>query len=199
MLEQPMSVIKEVPLDKAYRLLNVGGTGLVSAAFDGIEDLMPATWVGALDLVPFKATAVIDKSHFTRPLMEKSGYFAISLPTLGIIEETMYLGSVSMHDEPLKIQKSGARIFKFDGCDIPMCKGCAAYMIFRLIPEEHNQKAYDLFIGECVKAYADERVFKNGHWQFEHAPSELSTIHYVAGSHFYTIGKAYDTKISLGD
>ncbi len=199
MIVQPRNVIKEVPLEKAYRLLNVGGTGLVSAAFEGKEDLMPATWVGSLDIFPFKATAVIDKSHFTRELMEQSGFFAISLPTLGIIEETMYLGSVSMHNEPLKVKKSGVSIFKFDGYDIPMCQGCAAYMIFKLIPEEHNQKTYDLFIGECVKAFADERVFANGHWQFEKAPHELSTIHYVAGSHFYTIGNAYDTKISLED
>ena len=34
----------EVDLNKAYRLLNVGGTTLVSASFDGVSDIMPATW-----------------------------------------------------------------------------------------------------------------------------------------------------------
>ena len=97
-MEQTDENLKQVPLEKAYRLLNVGGTGMISAEYQGDTDLMPATWVGALDIFPFKATAVIDKSHYTRPLIEKSGYFAISLPTIGIIEETMYLGSVSKHD-----------------------------------------------------------------------------------------------------
>ena len=46
-------------------------------------------------------------------------------------------------------------------------------------------------------SYADERVFKNGHWIFEQADPKFSTIHYVAGNHFYSIGKAYDTKISI--
>ena len=196
-MHQPDSVIKEVPLEKAYRLLNIGGTGVVSAKFDGIEDLMPATWIGALDLMPFKATAVIDKSHFTRPLIEKSGFFAISLPTVSIIEEMMYLGSVSMNDEKDKVKKSGAEIFTLGGYDIPLMRGSAAYMIFKLLPEPHNQEKYDLFIGECVAAWSDERVFRNGHWIFEDADPSLSTVHYVAGRHFYTIGKAYDTKIEI--
>ena len=196
-MEQTKNYLKPVAMEKAYRLLNVGGTGMISAEYNGETGMMPATWVCALDIMPFKATAVIDKSHFTRPLIEKSGYFAIALPTLEIIEETMYLGSVSKYDVKDKIEKSGAEIFTLDGCDIPLMKGCAAYMIFKLIPEEHNQQAYDLFIGECVKAYADERVFKNRHWIFEQADPKFSTIHYVAGNHFYSIGKAYDTKISI--
>ena len=79
----------EVDLNKAYRLLNVGGTTLVSASFDGVSDIMPATWACALDLAPTKATVVVDSSHFTRPLMEKSGYFSLQLPTVGLVKETM--------------------------------------------------------------------------------------------------------------
>ena len=196
-MQQTNDMLKPVPLEKAYRLLNVGGTGLISAEFEGDIDLMPATWVCALDLMPFKATAVIDKSHYTRPLIEKSGYFAISLPTLANIEEMMYLGSVSKHDEKDKIANSKAEIFHLANYQIPLMRNCAAYMIFQLLPEPHNQQTYDLFIGQCIDAWADERVFRDGHWQFENAPAELSTVHYVAGSHFYTIGKAYDTKISI--
>ena len=196
-MDQPDNVIKKVPLEKAYRLLNVGGTGLISAVYQDDFDLMPATWVGSLDVMPFKATAVIDKTHYTRKLIEKSGYFAISLPTISNIEEMMYLGAVSKNDEPDKVEKSGAKIFKLDGFDIPLMRGCAAYMIFKLIPEEHIQKTYDLFLGEGIAAYADERVFKDGHWIFEQADPQLSTVHYVAGRHFYSIGKAYDTKLSI--
>ena len=165
----------EVDIDKAYRLLNVGGTTLVSASFDGVSDIMPATWACALDLAPTKATVVIDSSHFTRPLMEKSGYFSLQLPTAAIVKETMRLGAVSKFDMP--------------GYDIPLVEGCAAWMIFKILSEPHNQNQYDLFIGECVAAWSDTRVFSNGHWHFETAPAELRTLHYVAGGHFYTIGE----------
>lgn len=134
----------EVDIDKAYRLLNVGGTTLVSASFDGVSDIMPATWACALDLAPTKATVVIDSSHFTRPLMEKSGYFSLQLPTAAIVKETMRLGAVSKFDMPDKVEKSGAKLFTMPGYDIPLVEGCAAWMIFKILSEPHNQNQYDL-------------------------------------------------------
>lgn len=183
-----LKFMAEVDLNKAYRLLNVGGTTLVSAACDGVSDIMPASWACALDLCPTKATVVIDRSHFTRSLVEKSGYFSLQLPTAGIVKETMRLGAVSKFDVPDKIEKSGAELFTMPGFDMPMVQGCAAWMIFKVLSEPHNQSNYDLFIGECVAAWSDSRVFSNGHWHFEDAPAELKTLHYVAGGHFYTIG-----------
>ena len=35
--------LQDVPLNKAYRLLNLGATALISAADAGKEDVMPAT------------------------------------------------------------------------------------------------------------------------------------------------------------
>ena len=56
-------MIKPIDLDRAYRLLNIGATTLVSAAHEGDADIMAAAWATALDLTPCKATVVIDKSH----------------------------------------------------------------------------------------------------------------------------------------
>jgi copper chaperone CopZ len=39
-----------------------------------------------------------------------------------------------------------------DGYALPLVKGCAAWMIFKVIPEAHNEKHYDLIFGECVAA-----------------------------------------------
>ena len=80
--------------DKAYRLLNIGATTVISAQFDGVSDAMAAAWACALDLTPCKATVVIDKSHYTRTLIEKSGYFALQLPTVAIAKAVLKLGSV---------------------------------------------------------------------------------------------------------
>lgn len=177
-----------VDLEKAYRLFNLGATALVAAAYDDDEDVMPATWVCPLDLVPCKVTAVIDSTHYTRPLIEKSGYFALQLPTATIAKETLYLGSVSKADEAEKLKNSQIRFFKVPGYDIPLVEGCVAWVIFKVIDEPHNEKTYDLFIGEAVAAWADPRVYTDGHWHFEKADDSLRTLHYVAGGHFYTIG-----------
>jgi flavin reductase (DIM6/NTAB) family NADH-FMN oxidoreductase RutF len=52
--------------------------------------------------------------------------------------------------------------------------GCAGWLVCRLIPESHNQQAYDLFIGEVTAAWADERVFQQGRWKFDAAPDDFA-------------------------
>jgi len=181
-----------VPSDKAYRLLNIGATTLVSASAEGVSDVMAAAWACCLDLSPFKATVVIDKSHFTRPLIEKSGMFVLQLPTVAIARTVIALGSVSKNDVPDKLQESGVELFVMPGFEIPLVKGCVAWMVFKVLEEPRNEKLYDLFVGECVAAWADARVFKDGHYRFEDAARELRTLHYVAGGHFYAIGESID-------
>ena len=149
-----------VDLQYVYRLFNVGGTSLVSAAYNGQEDIMPATWVCPLNIVPSRVTACIDSHHYTRPLIEKSGMFALALPTMSIVKDVLYLGSVSRNDVDDKLAKSGAKFFKMPGYDMPFVEGCACYCVFKTLPEEHIAKAYDLFIGEAVAAWADEESIK---------------------------------------
>lgn len=185
-------MMKPIDLERAYRIFNIGATTLVSAAHEGDEDVMAAAWATALDLTPCKATVVIDKSHYTRPLIEKSGYFALMIPTAAIAPVVMNLGSVSKNDNAAKLEESGAKLVKMPGFDMPLVEGCATWVVFRVVPEPHNQEAYDLFIGEAVAAWADDRVYADGRWHLENAPDALHTLHYVAGGHFYKIGDALD-------
>ena len=147
-----------VALENVYRLFNVGGTSLVSAAYEGKEDVMAATWVCPLNIVPSRVTACIDSTHYTRPLIEKSGMFALALPTMSIVETVLELGSVSRNDDDQKLEKSGAKFFKMPGFDMPFVEGCACYAVFKVLPEAHIEKAYDLFIGEAVAAPGLRRV-----------------------------------------
>ncbi|HBC69982.1 MAG TPA: flavin reductase [Sutterella sp.] len=171
-----------------WRTLNIGGTVLVSTAFEGKSDVMAAGWNSVVDFD--KAMVIIDKTHYTRPLIEKGEYFALQLPLATIAPVVMNLGSVSKNDEPAKLEKSGAEFFTIPGYEtLPLVKGCAAWLIFRHISEPHNEQAYDMFIGQCVGAWSDTRVFAKGHWHFETAGEDCRTLHYVSGGHFYKIGE----------
>lgn len=167
----------------------------MSAADGNDVDVMPATWVCPLNTTPALSTAVIDSVHYTRKLIDKTGYFMLSLPSLEIARETLYLGSVSKFDEADKIEKSGAKLFKFKGCDIPTVEGVLCAVLFKVIPNEYNEKKHDLFIGEAVAAWADSRVFSEGHWHFPEGDDSCRTLHYVAGGHFLTIGNAHDVTL----
>ena len=185
------SHIASVPLDKCHRLLNHGPTVLVSAQHDGVRNVMSAAWACALDFTPPKVTVVIDKQTRTRGLIEASGQFVLQLPTREQARLTLELGTHSAHTDPEKAAHFGVQYLQAPtGAEnAPLVAGCAAWLVCKLVPEPHNQSAYDLFIGEVTQAWADQRVFRDGHWHFDDAPDALRTLHYVAGGQFYVIGE----------
>ncbi len=179
-----------VALDKSYRLMNHGPTVLVSAGHGGHTNVMAAAWACVLDFGQrTKVTVVLDKSTRTRELVEASGNFALQLPTQAMASLTKGVGSDSAKDVPDKMQKHGVQTFTAPGTDIPLVEGCVGWLACRLLPEPHNQQTYDLFIGEVISAWADDRVFQGGHWHFDDAPDALRTIHHVAGGEFLVTGR----------
>jgi flavin reductase (DIM6/NTAB) family NADH-FMN oxidoreductase RutF len=181
--------IAPVDLAKAYRLINHGPTVLVSARHDGVDNVMAAAWACALDFTPPKLTVVLDKATRTRELVERSGAFVIQVPTAAQLRLTHQLGTRSLANEPDKLRHAGVELFGMDGHDLPFVAGCSAWLACRLIPEPHNQQAYDLFIGEVVGAWADTHAFMHGHWRFEEADPKWRSLHHVAGGHFYATGE----------
>lgn len=180
--------IRPVPLEKSYRLLNHGPTVLVSAQDTHSTGVMTAAWACALEFNPAKVTVVLDKTTKTREIIENSGYFALQVPTLKQLKMVYALGMISQRDAPEKLRQCGVELFKFNLSEIPVVEGCSAWILCKLIPEPHNQQTHDLFIGEVIAAYADDRVFRDGHWFYQDVAEEWKSLHHVAGGHFYTIG-----------
>lgn len=180
-----------VPLDKSYRLMNHGPTVLVSARHGGVADVMAAAWACVLDYgrTP-RVTVVLDPATRTRGLVEASGVFALQLPTLAQIGLTMGVGTDSLHTVPDKLARHGVRLFESPAGEVPLVAGCVGWLACRLRPEPHHQQTYDLFIGDVVGAWADERVFRDGRWHFDTAPDALRTLHHVAGGQFFVTGAA---------
>ncbi len=181
---------KPVDLAKAYRLLNHGPTVLVSARHNGVDNVMAAAWCCTLDFAPPKLTVVLDKATHTRKLIERSGRFVIQVPTAAQLQLTNLVGNYSLKDDPDKLTKAGVELFELPGHDLPAVQGCSAWLVCELIAEPHNQQAYDMFIGEVVGAWADDRVFRDGHWHFAEADPAWRSLHHVAGGNFYVIGEA---------
>jgi flavin reductase (DIM6/NTAB) family NADH-FMN oxidoreductase RutF len=180
-----------VTLSKAYRLLNHGPTILVSARHHGKQNIMAAAWACPLDFDPPKITVVIDKSAYTRELIEAAGTFAINVPCVAQVDIVRKVGTTSGRDlkDTDKFAEYGLETFSATKIDAPLLKGCVAWLECKLISEPHNQNTYDLFIAEVVAAQADERVFSDGHWHFE-GYDDLRTIHHIAGGAFFATGRA---------
>jgi len=186
-----------VPLAKAYRLLNHGPTVLVSAAHAGRRNLMAAAWAMPLDFEPPKVAVVLDKSTYTRTLIEAAGHFALNLPTRAQAGLTHALGSSSgrellEREGRDKFEAYGLTSFEGPATGSPLLEGCVAWLECRLLPEPALQARYDLFLAEVLAAQADARVFRAGRWHFDEADPALRTIHHVAGGHFLATGEALD-------
>jgi flavin reductase (DIM6/NTAB) family NADH-FMN oxidoreductase RutF len=176
----------DVDLPHAYRLLNHGPTVLVTASHSGRRNVMAAAWAMPLDFDPPKVAVVIDKSTFTRHLIEGSGVFGLSLPCRAQADLAYTVGS-----------HSGLDIDKFDrwaipatpgpATGVPLVDGCVGWLECRLLPEPALQARYDLFLGEVVAAQADDRVFRLGRWHLAPEHDSLRTLHHVAGGAFFSV------------
>jgi flavin reductase (DIM6/NTAB) family NADH-FMN oxidoreductase RutF len=184
-----------VPLDKTYRLLNHGPTVLVSSGHNGVVNVMAASWSMPLDFDPPRVCVVIDKATRTRDLVEASGVFALNIPSRAMVRQTLAVGTDSAKTVPDKLTRHGVNTFPATQVEAPLVAGCVGWLECRVIHEPHNQAAYDLFIGIVVAAWADDRVFRDGHWHFDRADDDLRTLHYVAGGQFYVIGDSVEAQV----
>ena len=180
-----------VELAKSYRLLNHGPTTLVSSAHNGTRNVMAAAWAMPLDFDPPKVLVVVDSRTLTRELIEASGVFALNIPTRAIADTTLAVGTLSGRDGD-KFDALGLATVPARTIDVPLVAGCAAWLECRVIPEPHNQKRYDLFIGEVTAAWADPKLFSHGRWHFPDAGSK--TVHYLAGGAFFETGDAFEVQ-----
>lgn len=177
-----------VDLSRAYRLLNHGPVVLVSSAHGDRRNVMAASWSMPLDFDPPKVAVVIDKSTLTRELVEASGTFALNVPLRPLARLTESVGTESGRDFD-KFAAFGMETFAADQVAAPLITGCAAWLECRVIPEPHNQEAYDLFLAEVVAASADPALFSNGRWHFPAGADR--TLHYIAGGAFFETGAAF--------
>ncbi len=186
-----MKKIEPVELTKSYLLLNHGPVTLVSSAHDGRCNVMAASWAMPLDFDPPKVAVVVDARSFTRELIEGSGEFVLSIPTKAIADKVLAVGSQSGRE----MDKFAAYAFGTSPASkvqAPLIDGCVAWLECRVIPEEHNQKRYDLFIAEVLAAWADLDVFNNGRWTF--GTDAERTIHYIAGGSFMATGDGFEVE-----
>lgn len=185
-----------VDLAKATRLLNHGPTVLVSSAHAERHNVMAAAWSMPLDFEPPKVAVVIDKATLTRELVEASGEFVLNVPPVALAQATLGLGRESGLEHPDKLVRHGVRLEPASRVQAHLVQGCIAWLECRVLPTSAAVAGpHDLFLAEVLAAWADDRVFRGGHWHFEAAPDELRSLHYVAGGHFYQIGAPIDLEM----
>jgi flavin reductase (DIM6/NTAB) family NADH-FMN oxidoreductase RutF len=181
----------EVPLSKAYRLLNHGPVTLVTSGAQHRSNVMAASWAMPVDFDPPKVAVVIDAQTLTRELVDASGEFALNIPSVRLASTVMTVGSTSGRttDKMASLSTMSAQRIK-----VPLIEACVGWLECRVLPEREIERRHDLFVAEVVAASADDRVFRDGRWAL--AEPDLNTLHYMAGGRFYATGRAIDADLT---
>jgi len=170
----------------AWVLLNHGPTTLISTAHDGRRNVMAAAWVMPIDFEPCKLVAVIAASTFTRELLLASRECVVHAPTTAQVELTNAVGTRSGRDGD-KFAQLGIATEPASVVGAPLVAGCAAWLECRVLEEPGVQERYDMFVLECVAAWADDTLFDGRRWKF--ATGAPRTIHHEKGGVFYATGE----------
>lgn len=161
---------------------------MVGAMHEGRRDLMSAAWSMPVEFTPPRIAVVLDKSTWTRELATASGTLSIMVPCRTSADLCFTVGSVSgkaLADEgDDKFARYGIGTFDGPALGLPLATDCIAWLECRLLREARTEERYDTFFCEAVSAFADSRVFSDGHWTLDRAPAELHTLHYVAAGNF---------------
>ncbi|MEW8992035.1 MAG: flavin reductase family protein, partial [Klebsiella aerogenes] len=109
-----MSRFRHVELQYASRLLNHGPTIMITSydAQSGRRNVMSAAWSMPVEFAPPRVAIVVDKSTWTREIIERNGAFGIVVPGVGAASWVYAVGSVSGRDED-----------KFNAYGIPVVNG----------------------------------------------------------------------------
>ncbi len=148
---------KEIPLEKANRILNIGGVVLVTAKFSERDDVTPIAWNVPVSKEPALVAVAVAPERFIYSLIEKSGEFAMNLPTLKILKELYFCGKHSGRDvdkfEKTKLTRVNAKFIS-----APLIKECIANIeckVEKIYPTgDHN-----LIIGRVLRAIVEKDLF----------------------------------------
>jgi flavin reductase (DIM6/NTAB) family NADH-FMN oxidoreductase RutF len=131
---------------------------LLGATVDNKANFMTVGWISRVNFNPPLIAAAINKAHHTNKGIRESKTFSVNIPTADMIEITDYCGIVSGK----KRDKSELfKVFYGQAETAPMISESSLSMecrLFQIVELPTN----DLFIGEIVGAYSEEKYLTDG-------------------------------------
>lgn len=132
---------------------------VVGALVSGKPNFITIAHVGILNAAsPHFISLGMGKIHYTNQGIKENKTFSVNLPSEDMMRKVDYVGIVSGK----KVDKS--KVFESIFGELqtaPMIKDCPISMECRLV-NTVELPTHEVFIGEIVATYADERVLTNG-------------------------------------
>jgi flavin reductase (DIM6/NTAB) family NADH-FMN oxidoreductase RutF len=177
----PEKEVVQVDLGSACRLLHPMHTVLVSCVGKrGKPDIITLAWAMPTSISPpLVAVSIAPKRH-SHDLIEKSKEFVVNVPTMNILDATIFCGRRSGKEYD-KFKETGLTAQPARKVKAPIIKECVAHLECTL----HSQFTtgdHTVFVGEIVEAYADKRAYVDGY-----DLKKAKMVFHLGGSEFATL------------
>ena len=176
-------------------------TVLIGANVNGKANFNAIGWVSGLEFVPPLISISSNQNHHNNIGIKQNQTFSVNTPSLDMVEITDYCGIKSGKAED---KSEIFDVFYGELKTAPMIKEAPLNLECRLVhtvdtSELFNAKmGHDIFIGEVVQAYAEEKYLTNGAPDIEIIkPFVLSSSR--SRLRYYEIGKEIGEAWSIGN
>ena len=167
---------------------------LVGAHVDGKPNFLAVAWFSMVSYKPPRIAIALGKGHYTNPGIKENKTFSVCLPSEDMAEITDYCGIVSGK----KTDKSEIfDLFYGELNRAPMIRDCPINMECTLV-EIVESSMNEIFIGEIVGTYTEERFLTDGKSDFKKTKplilSQPDTSYWRTGEPLakaWSIGKKY--------
>jgi flavin reductase (DIM6/NTAB) family NADH-FMN oxidoreductase RutF len=174
----------------ARRLLGGGPVALITTAWRGNHNVMPAAFVTPLSLDPPLVGVAVHPSRHTHDMIKYSEEFALNIPTLDLLHHSQYLGSVT-GSELNKFELTGLPTFRARRVDALLLEGCVGWIECG-VHDAYVIGDHTLFVGKVVAASADKDAFDDT-WLLD--DPELKPLHYLGVNFYATLGERIAARI----
>jgi flavin reductase (DIM6/NTAB) family NADH-FMN oxidoreductase RutF len=142
--------MKELPIGKAFMLIEPGPVVLVTTAVGRRRNIMTISWTLVMDFTPKLAFVTGAWNHSFQALL-KTRECVIAIPSADMSETVVGIGTCSGSDTD-KFRKFGLTPVKAAAVKAPLIAECVANIECRVI--DHVAK-HDLFVLQGVRAWID--------------------------------------------
>jgi flavin reductase (DIM6/NTAB) family NADH-FMN oxidoreductase RutF len=169
--------MNDLPLPKAFMLLEPGPVVLVTTADRGKTNIMAISWHMVMDFTP-RFALLTGPWNYSYQALVKTKECVIAIPTVDISRKVVGIGACSGADTD-KFAKFGLTTLKAKSVRAPLIGECLANIECRVV--DHIKK-HDIFVLDAVRAWVDD------------GRKERRTIHARGDGTFIVDGRILDHK-----
>ena len=137
---------------------SVSPTVIAGAIVNGKANYLTLGGCGGMSRSPPLMYITLNKAHYTNAGIREHGWFSVNLPSRDLVVKTDYVGLVSGKDT----DKSGVfTSFYGKAGNAPMIEECPVNILCKLY-QTVDLPSNDVFIGEVIETYVDERLMSDG-------------------------------------